>query len=150
MKVLSVRAPWWWFILHGGKDIENRDWPTSFRGRVLIHAGKWWNQSEIEFAAATARSFMFAEGRRPAWVPDDTFDDLRKSCGCVVGSVRIVDCVSDSRSPWFFGRYGFVLRDPIAFASPVAMKGALKFFEPDAAAVSAISEQILALQFKGE
>jgi hypothetical protein len=47
MKALSVRAPWWWYILHGGKDIENRDWPTRVRGRVLIHASKWWNEREV-------------------------------------------------------------------------------------------------------
>ena len=39
MKALSVRAPWWWYIIHGYKDIENREWKTQFRGRVLIHAG---------------------------------------------------------------------------------------------------------------
>lgn len=36
MKALSVRAPWWWFILHAAKDIENRDWSTRFRGTVYL------------------------------------------------------------------------------------------------------------------
>lgn len=40
MKALSIRQPWAWMILHAGKDIENREWPTRFRGRVLIHASK--------------------------------------------------------------------------------------------------------------
>lgn len=35
MIALSIRQPWAWHILHSGKDIENRDWPTKFRGRVL-------------------------------------------------------------------------------------------------------------------
>lgn len=38
MKALSIRQPWAWLILHGGKDIENRSWNTNFRGRFLIHA----------------------------------------------------------------------------------------------------------------
>ena len=38
MKALSIRQPWAWLILHGGKDIENRTWATKLRGRVLIHA----------------------------------------------------------------------------------------------------------------
>ena len=42
MKALSVRAPWWWAILHG-KPVENRDWQTNYRGEVLLHASKWWN-----------------------------------------------------------------------------------------------------------
>ena len=37
---LSIRQPWAWLIVHGFKDIENRDWPTNFRGRLLVHAGQ--------------------------------------------------------------------------------------------------------------
>src|ERR1051326_1498970 len=43
VKALSVRQPWAWLIIYGGKDIENRDWPTSHRGPTLIHAGKQWD-----------------------------------------------------------------------------------------------------------
>ena len=32
MKCLSIRQPWAWAIIHAGKDIENRCWPTSYRG----------------------------------------------------------------------------------------------------------------------
>lgn len=46
MKALSVRAPWWWAILHG-KPIENRDWYTSFRGRFYLHASNNWNIGDI-------------------------------------------------------------------------------------------------------
>jgi hypothetical protein len=44
-----------------------------------------------------------------------------------VGSVEIVDCVTVSDSPWFDGRYGFVLRnpEPLPFRP---MRGALGFF----------------------
>ena len=37
---LSIRQPWAWLIVNGHKDIENRDWPTNFRGRLLVHAGQ--------------------------------------------------------------------------------------------------------------
>ena len=37
---LSIRQPWAWLIVNGFKDIENRDWPTNFRGRLLVHAGQ--------------------------------------------------------------------------------------------------------------
>ncbi|WP_289241690.1 ASCH domain-containing protein [Delftia sp.] len=36
---LSIRQPWAWLIVHGYKDIENRDWHTPFRGNLLVHAG---------------------------------------------------------------------------------------------------------------
>ncbi len=53
---------------------------------------------------------------------------MRQSCGCIVGKVDIVDCVASSKSRWFFGRYGFVLANPVAFATPVPCKGMLGFF----------------------
>ena len=125
MKALSVRAPWWWFILHGGKDIENRDWPTRFRGTHYLHAGKWFRDEEVyydwQFAAGLGEDILVPSGF--------TLADLRQSCGCIVGKVDIVDCVSRSRSPWFFGKYGFVLANPVAFEKPIPFKGALGFFD---------------------
>jgi hypothetical protein len=52
--------------------------------------------------------------------------------GAIVGKVDIVGCVPYSSSPWFFGRYGFVLKNPVAFSRPVPFKGELGFFDvPD-------------------
>jgi len=39
MIALSVRQPWAWLLLNG-KDIENRDWYTKYRGPLAIHASK--------------------------------------------------------------------------------------------------------------
>ena len=47
MKALSVRAPWWWAILHG-KPVENREWYTNVRGRIVLHASKWWNWEALK------------------------------------------------------------------------------------------------------
>lgn len=57
MKALSIRQPYAWLIVNGFKDIENRDWPTKFRGRVLIHAGATYPKREYaddaeDYAAA--------------------------------------------------------------------------------------------------
>lgn len=52
--------------------------------------------------------------------------------GGVVGMARIVDCVRDMESNWFFGKFGFVLRD--AFPLPlIQCRGQLGFFnlEPE-------------------
>ena len=53
---------------------------------------------------------------------------LSYSTGVVLGTVQIVDCVTESDSPWFFGKFGFVLRDPEAFAAPIPAKGQLGFW----------------------
>lgn len=102
---LSIRQPWAHHILFDGKDIENRDWPTRFRGPVLIHAGKAYD-GPIPSAHA----------------------DLPR--GGIVGMAEIIDCVSQSESEWFVGGFGFVLRNavPLIF---VPCKGKLSFFRPE-------------------
>jgi hypothetical protein len=41
MRVLTVRQPWAWAIIHGGKDVENRvrNLAGDYRGPIAIHAG---------------------------------------------------------------------------------------------------------------
>jgi hypothetical protein len=123
MLALSIRQPWAWFILHGGKDIENRDWPTKFRGRVLVHASKGMTRDEWE----GAWTFAHGTGASPKAVEAGlTRDNIER--GGIVGSVEIVDCVTESASPWFVGRYGFVLRDPQPLPF-MPWKGQLGFFD---------------------
>lgn len=58
--------------------------------------------------------------------------DLQR--GGIVGSVQIVDCVMQSDSPWFRGRFGFVLRDPRPLPF-VPWRGSLGFFDVPASAL---------------
>lgn len=106
MKALTVWQPWAWLIVRGFKPVENRPWFTSFRGEVLIHAGKRYDDS---FDARWAEQLI--GGPMP---PQSFFDNLR---GGIVGVARITDCVRHHDSPWFFGPYGFVLDDaaPLPF-----------------------------------
>lgn len=126
MKILSIRQPWAWAIINAGKDVENRSWPTKVRGRVLVHAGVYVpdeNDAEdmldasglgmVERAALAGRAFK---------------SGLLKERGGIVGSVEIVDCVTDYPSPWFFGPYGFVLRDPRPLPF-TPLRGRLGFFD---------------------
>ena len=104
VKALSIKQPYPHHIFHDGKDVENRDWPTKGRGWFIVHAGV--SKSELD-------------------MDDDRDKALPR--GGVVGMARIVDCVTEMDSRWFFGRYGFVLRD--AFALPmVPCRGQLGFF----------------------
>lgn len=120
---LSIRQPWAWLIIHGFKDIENRDWPTRFRGPVLIHAGKAWGRDERDNALWVDRGYSPCGGEPlPTEHPPKLYQ-----LGGIVGVAEIVDCVSASASPWFVGDYGFVLRNarPLPF---MPLKGALGFF----------------------
>lgn len=122
-KALSVRAPWWWSILRGGKDIENRDWWTGYRGPVLLHASKWWRTIEVLDDLSFAGPLAEQSG-----APKVTMEMIRPHGGCIVGMVDIVGCVTSSTSPWFFGPYGFQLANPVAFAEPIPCRGMLGFF----------------------
>lgn len=124
---LSIRQPWAWLILHAGKDVENRSWWTRVHGRILIHASKGMTLDEWTDGFAAARSVL---GDNPRAI-DLTFPAAAQlQRGGIVGEAEIVDCVTLSRSPWFVGPYGFVLRNarPLPF---MPCKGRLGFFEVD-------------------
>ena len=125
VKALSIRQPWAWAILNAGKDIENRDWPTRFVGPVCIHAAKGMTRDEYEDCLATAHDISLTHPF-PHGLTMPAFDELSR--GGIVGTARTEGCVSRSTSPWFFGKYGFVIRDarPCEF---IPVNGELGFFE---------------------
>lgn len=120
LPVLSIRQPWAWAICGLpsspglGKDVENREWPTKFRGRFLVHAGKTIDRDAIWFLQEEAEN---AGVEMPAEFPT----------GGIVGKARLVDCVTSMESRWFFGTYGFVLteREPVRL---LPLRGRRKFF----------------------
>ena len=120
IRALSIKQPYPHHIFHDGKDVENRDWPTRGRGWFLIHAGVSTSELDREDAG-----------------------DMAMPRGGIVGAARIVDCVTDMDSHWFYGKYGFVLAD--AFPIPlVPVKGALSFFSLPTDVLSAVEAHILA------
>ncbi|MDP3579105.1 ASCH domain-containing protein [Methyloversatilis sp.] len=119
MIALSIRQPWAWLIVAGHKDIENRDWPTTFRGDCLIHASKSATRADVE----QIRDSLIAEFGTDFGLP--SFDDLPK--GGLCGIVTITGCVTASSSQWFVGEHGFLLERP----RPIPFqpyKGRLQFF----------------------
>lgn len=125
MRALSIRQPWAWAILHAGKDIENRPRRTHLRGRILIHASAGMTRDEYDDALST---ISFAHPNPKSLLMPDLAGMLR---GGIVGSVEIVDCFDATPgSPWFFGPFGYRLRNP----RPLPFwpcKGQLGFFTRD-------------------
>lgn len=117
---LSIRQPWAWLIVNGYKDIENRSWPTVFRGPFAVHAGQTMARRYYDETVASLR----AAGICPSDIPP--YEALDR--GGIVGVARIVDCVEHSDSPWKHSDgYGFVLSDgrPVPF---IPWPGRLGFF----------------------
>jgi hypothetical protein len=113
-KALSFQAPAWYDILYGGKDIENRTWPTNYRGVIYIHAAKTWLPGEWHF---------------------ETKDDaayVNRMAGHIVGTVEIIDCVRTHPSEWKQqGYWGFVLARPKVLKTPWKQRGYPNLFEID-------------------
>jgi len=121
MKAISIRQPWAWLICKGYKNLENRSWPTKFRGRVYVHAGRTIDDTAWSLIKRTIDAY--------GWVDVRMADRNGFPLGAIIGEVDIIDCVTCSSSPWFFGPYGFVLANPVLYEKPIPYKGRLGFFE---------------------
>lgn len=123
LPALSIRQPWAMCILNG-KNVENREWRTHFRGRFLIHAGKTMTAPEVEAWRIFVEGFIPDADRE--WMYRVKTRDIKR--GGIVGIADLVDCVTEHTSPWFTGPFGFVLENvrPLPF---VPCRGALGFFK---------------------
>ena len=155
MRAITIKQPWAYLIAAGIKDIENRTWkcPEKYIGkRVLIHAsakpfanGKcishWLNEEQYRFVAFTTP---------PNQQLDTCFLDHHNSA--IIGSVEIIDCVTNHSSIWAeksidckggcpdvencpAGKcphliYNWILANPILFDEPITnVKGKLGFWK---------------------
>lgn len=118
IKALSIKQPYPHHIFHNGKDVENRDWPTKGRGWFIVHAGV--SKSELDM---------------------DDPEEASLPRGGIVGMARITDCVTEMKSRWFYGRYGFVLRDAFP-VDLITCRGMLGFFLPPQEALSALAASV--------
>lgn len=125
MKALTICQPYAHLIVRGEKLVENREWPTRYRGALAIHAGKnrtWTDADEIAAYAGGGDPMVF---------------------GAVVGIARLVDVLHieriergeyDQRFPWLRehahtnGTWCWVLED-VQRIEPVACSGAQGLWE---------------------
>lgn len=117
MKALAIKQPWAYLLAHGIKKVENRTWNTKFRGEVLIHASKAMTQADYNAALSICAGIGY---------PLPAFTEFE--LGGIVGVMTIVDTVTESSDPFFFGPVGFVVESarPVKFHE---QKGKLSFFE---------------------
>jgi hypothetical protein len=113
MLALSINQPWAWAIINAGKDIENRYWKTSVRGRILIHASR----------AVIPLWFKAVQEISKMSIPENV------DYGGIVGSVIIINCVKNHHSKWAAkGQYNFILSKPIPLPF-FSCRGKPGFFE---------------------
>ncbi len=118
---LSVRQPWAWAILHGGKVIENRSLGAIRSGgmrpgRIALHAAKGMKEAEYRYSAWRLQ-------RHGVQCPPPA--ELVR--GAIIGTVEVVEIITQSDSEWFGGEAGLALEDPRA-VDPIPASGALGYF----------------------
>lgn len=166
MRALSLWQPWATAIVIDAKRVETRGWSTNYRGPLLIHASKRWNQAEmIEHASSwTWCAALSCLGMRIGSGRMKLLEIL--PLGAIVGVADLIDCRTtesfalddlDARRTWKTGekvdsldtwteemmgnfgpgRFGWVLRNPRRFAQPIPYRGAQGLFEIPAEVVAA-------------
>ena len=119
---LSVRQPWAWAIIHGGKVIENRSLGSikagrMTTGRICIHAASGMKEEEYRYAHWRLAQHGVACPRPDMLVR-----------GGIIGRVDVTGIITSSDSEWFSGSAGLTLANPEAI-DPVPARGALGYFE---------------------
>ncbi len=120
---LSLSQPWAYAVLFLGKGIENRRWPTCYRGPITLHAAKSWDREGL------------------TWLEDKGFivperGDPGMEQGAYVGTATITDCweLTGDEDPyyerpfWASGPWCFVLRDVKALGTPIPARGQLGIY----------------------
>lgn len=108
MKALTICQPYAEMIMLGDKRIENRTWPTTYRGPLLIHAGK-------------SRDWLEADDER----------EYQLVFGAIVGISTLTDCLRVEKLPPELARdfhangpFCWILADVERFAVPIPYRGA--------------------------
>lgn len=129
MKAITIKQPFASLIAEGMKDIENRTWPTKYRGRVLIHAAKSADYDGLP--SPYAALFLLGRFHNILTIEQkESIIQLSKIRSSIVGSVEIVDCIQNHESIWAEnGLWNWVLANPIKFLEPIPAKGKLSFWD---------------------
>jgi hypothetical protein len=108
MKAISVKQPMAWAIFNG-KDVENRNRATNYKGPLLIHSSMRFERKYYDW--------IIANKERLGCIPPHKHECIYS---VFIGMVDLVDCVQAHESPWFNGRYGYILNNPREFREPVS------------------------------
>lgn len=120
MKVLTVKNPWAWAIIHAGKDVENRTWapPTAMIGQqIAIHASQ-----KADTLDAVIRCRVLAYHHSDILLDPRSIEATN---GHIIGVVTLLR-IGETNSPWaeIMCRH-WVLGNPIALPEPIPYRGAL-------------------------
>lgn len=150
VKVLSVKNPFAYLVLQGGKDVENRTWTTDYRGRLYIHVSgdtmpfplaedypDLKSEKKYDEYVLKVRDFhkkiskyyenfgITEDTDINSWINKTDIWFLKSQS--IIGYVDLVDVIQNSSSPWSIdGQYHWILKNPTLLENPIRqVKGRL-------------------------
>ncbi len=154
MRILTVRQPWAWAIIHGGKDVENRvrNIAGDYRGPVAIHVA----QADAETAPEALwvdHAQWYDLAKFPLRKPNE-FDPSFFDRGHIIGVVDLVDVHNLHRGPeeerhlprcsaWADqDAWHMVFANPRPLDEPISYRGALGLRRLDGDTIARISREL--------
>jgi hypothetical protein len=121
MKVLTVKNPWAdWIIysLNGQfKTTENRTWETKYRGRIMIHVSKTFDQLNICPPEATS----------------EDLDRWEKQKGHIIGTVELYATDREMKTQWDEpGLFHWRFKNPLPLEMAIPVRGSLGLWNYEA------------------
>lgn len=142
---MSLHQPWASLVAYGLKKIETRGprSPFRYRGPLLIHAAKKWDDHASETLLRLAYEFPTIDA---AFRDPDGIGMVTPPLGAIVAVCRVVDiremtpawiaeqtALELAVGDWRPGRFGWVLEDVRRIDPPIPMKGRQGLFRVDEA-----------------
>lgn len=131
MKAISIWQPWASLIAHDLKRCETRDWPTSHRGLVLIHASKRWTRDEQDVYGDFCQFGAVRAARMPATPPLGAIVAVAWLAECRVMDEALIAEQTDmerAMGAWCPGRFAWVLGG-VRAVEPIPLRGRQGLFE---------------------
>jgi hypothetical protein len=83
IKALTVRQPWAWATIYGGKDVENRRWRTTYRGPAADSCRQERRPRPASSARVTSRCPIIAPGAHTTGVPSASASSTIRTMPCM-------------------------------------------------------------------
>lgn len=145
---LTLRQPWAYAVASCEKRIENRGWPTTYRGWIAIHASKSAGPRD-EYEAAAERVAYLAR------IPLDIVEQGMQTRSAIVAVARLTGICSDALrpegtvepvcgcGPWAVnGQRHFILADVKCLVRALPCKGALGLWRLPSVVEEAVRDQV--------
>jgi hypothetical protein len=144
MKAITIWQPYASLIALGLKRFETRGWGTSYRGPLVIHAAKKWDEDRA-YDCERVVELLGDQTFTPASFNDEQnrlfYTPTNETLGKALGVVQLVECRQMDDGGSYFenevgsfgeGRFGWECDRPRIFETPIAAQGKQGLWIPEA------------------